>query len=51
MVARLQRHHHRVPNNNFKLIFNMFSENDLHCIWILIYATWTVSYKLEQIQN
>ncbi len=47
MVARLQHHDHRAPDNFLKLIFNMFSEKDLHCLLILVHATWTFSYKLE----
>ncbi len=46
-VTRLQRHHHHDTDNFLKLIFNMFSETYLLYIWILIHATWTVSYKLE----
>ncbi len=46
-VAHLQHHQHRVPENFLKFILNMFSEKDLHCIWMLIHAAWTVSYKLE----
>ncbi len=34
------------PDKYFTLILT-FSEKDLHCILILIHATWTVSYKLE----
>ncbi len=30
-------------SNNFEL----FIEKDLHCIWIVIHAIWTFSYKLE----
>ncbi len=48
-IARLQRHQHRrAPDNFLKLKQKILrSVKRIYTVWILIHATWTVSYTLE----